>query len=116
MYCYMSLSIMRFSNGSKHMHKGPKRTNHIQNGGAMLIIKKPFSSLKNKKDSLKLTKGFKNSENIENDEENKTHENTPLTQTNNEVKAENGIDLDNCTNDVKTEEPNSMVIMKFTSL
>ena len=112
----MSLFIILFSNGSKHMHKGPKRTNHIQNGGAMLIIKKPFSSLKNKKDSLKITKGFENSENIENDKENKNHKNTPLTQTNTEVNAENGNDLDNCTNAVKTEEPNFMVIIKFTSL
>ena len=112
----MSLSMILFSNGSKHMHKGPKRTNHIQNGGAMLIIKKPFSSLKNKQDSLKITKELKNSENIENDNENKNHENTPLTQSNTEFKAENGNDLDNCTNSVKLEEPNSMVIMKFTSL
>ena len=112
----MSLSIILFSNGSKHMHKGPKRTNHIQNGGAMLIIKKPFSSLKKKRDSLKITKGFKNSENIENDNENKNHENTPLTQTNTVVRAEHGNDLDNCTNALKTEEPNSMVIMKYTLL
>ena len=98
------------------MHKGPKRTNHIQNGGAMLIIKKPFSSLKSKKDSLKITKGFKNSENIENDHENKNHESTPLTQTNTEVKTEKGNDLDNYTDALKTEEPNSAVIMKFTSL
>ena len=94
------------------MHKGPKRTNHIQNGGAILIIKKPFSSLKNKQDSLKITKELKNSENIENDNENKNHENTPLTQTNNEVKPEKGNNLDNCTNTIKTEEPNSVVIMK----
>ena len=82
----------------------------------MLIIKKPFSSLKNKKDSLKIAKGFKNSENIENDNENQNHENTPLTQTNTEVKAQNGNNLDNCRNAVKIEEPNSMVIMKYTLL
>ena len=82
----------------------------------MLIIKKPFSSLKNKQESLKITKRLKNSENVEDDNENINHENTPLTQTNTEVKAENGIDLDNCTNAVKTEESSSMVIMRFASL
>ena len=98
------------------MHKGPKRTNHIQNGGAMLIIKKPFSSLKNNKDSLKITKEFKNSEDVENDNKTEGHEKTPLTQTNTQVKAENGNDLNNCINSLKMEEPISMVIMKFTSL
>ena len=98
------------------MHKGPKRTNHIQNGGAMLIIKKPFSSLKCNKDSLKIAKGLKHTENAENDNENKNDENMPLTQTNTEVKAENGNDLNNCVKAVNMKGPNCMVIMKFTSL
>ena len=82
----------------------------------MLIIKKPFSSLKSNKESVKITKGLNHTENAENDNENKNDENIPLTQTNTEVKAENGNHLSNCVKAVNMEGPNSMVIMKFAPL